>query len=137
MIAWHRLPQGFWGDLKLAVRRLLATPVFTIFAMLSLAVGVAVTTAVYSVVNSILFRDPGIADPDRIAFVVTPYDGRLLRGSVSEPDFQDLRAAQFSFSHISASVLFTPALASSSTTELVAAEAVDSAYFSTRRERAP
>ena len=66
MIPWHRLAQGFWGDLKLAVRRLLATPLFTIFAVLSLAVGVAVTTAVYSVVDSILLRS-GIADPDRIA----------------------------------------------------------------------
>ncbi len=123
MSAWQRLTQGFWGDLKLGARRLFATPLFTIFAVLSLAVGVAVTTAVYSVVDSILLKDHGIADPDRIAFVVTPYQGRLLRGSVSEPDFEDLRDAQTSFSQISASALFTSALASSSTTELVAAEA--------------
>ncbi len=63
---------GVLGDLKLAVRRLLATPLFTIFAVLSLAVGVAVTTTVYPVADSILLSDPGIADPDRIAFVVTP-----------------------------------------------------------------
>src|SRR4051794_22128448 len=36
-------------DLRLAARRLLATPLFTIFAVLSLAIGVAVTTAVYSI----------------------------------------------------------------------------------------
>lgn len=47
-----RLSQGFWGDLKLAVRRLVASPLFTIFAVLSIASGVAVTTAVYSVVDS-------------------------------------------------------------------------------------
>ena len=34
-------------DLRLAARRLLATPLFTVFAVLSLAIGVAVTTAVY------------------------------------------------------------------------------------------
>ena len=90
----RRLTQGFWGDLKLAVRRLLATPLFTIFAVLSLAVGVAVTTAVYSVVDSILLKDPGITDSDRIAFVVTPYEGRLLRGSVSERDFESQRVAR-------------------------------------------
>lgn len=87
-----RLAHGFSLDLRLAARRLLATPLFTLFAVLSLAVGVAVTTASYSVVDSIFLKDLGIRDPEEVVFVVTPYDGRLLKGSISEPDFQDLRA---------------------------------------------
>ena len=59
-------------DLRLAARRLLATPLFTIFAVLSLAIGVGVTTAVYSVVDSIFLRDAGARDPDRLVFVVVP-----------------------------------------------------------------
>jgi putative ABC transport system permease protein len=118
-------------DLRLAARRLLATPLFTLFAVLSLAIGVAVTTAVYSVVESIFLRDAGARDPDRLVMVVTPYDGLIVHGSISLPDFQDLRAAQTSFTSISASASFTPAVASASTTELLAAEAVDGAYFST------
>ena len=119
------------ADLRLALRRLLATPLFTIFAVLSLAIGVAVTTAVYSVVDSIFLRDAGARDPDRLVMVVTPYDGLIVHGSISLPDFQDLRDAQTSFSSISAAASFTPAVASSSTTELLAAEAIDGAYFST------
>ena len=118
-------------DLRLAARRLLATPLFTVFAVLSLAIGVAVTTAVYSVVDSIFLRDAGARDPDRVVIVVSPYDGLFVHGSISLPDFQDLRAAQTSFTSISASASFTPAVASSFTTELLAAEAVDGAYFST------
>jgi len=118
-------------DLRLAARRLLATPLFTVFAVLSLAIGVAVTTAVYSVVDAIFLRDAGARDPDRVVIVVTPYDGLIVNGSISLPDFQDLRAAQTSFTSISASASFTPAVASSFTTELLAAEAVDGAYFST------
>ncbi len=57
--------QGFGNDLRLASRRLLATPMFTIFAIVSLAVGVGVTTAVYSVVDRIFWKDLGIADRDR------------------------------------------------------------------------
>ena len=110
---------------------MLATPLFTIFAVLSLAVGVGVTTAVYSVVDAIFLSDPGITDPDRLVFVVMPYDGRLLKGSISAPDFLDLRSAQTSFSSVSAFALFSPAVTSPSTTELLAAEAVDGAYFST------
>lgn len=119
------------ADLRLAARRLLATPLFTIFAVLSLAVGVAVTTAVYSVVDSVFLKDFGVRDPEHVVYVVTPYDGWLLKGSISEPDFQDLRAAQTSFSSVSASASFSPAVASSSTTELLSAEAVDGAYFTT------
>ena len=73
-------------DLKLAVRRLLATPGFTVFAILSLAVGVAVTTAVYSVIHSVFLRESGIAEPDRVAFVVWPRNGRLVNALLSQPE---------------------------------------------------
>src|SRR5687767_5729624 len=126
-----RLCRGFSADLRLAARRLLATPLFTVFAVLSLAIGVAVTTAVYSVVDSIFLRDAGARDPERVVIVVSPYDGLFVHGSISLPDFQDLRAAQTSFSSVSASASFSPAVTSASTTELLAAEAVDGAYFTT------
>ncbi|HXG89504.1 MAG TPA: ABC transporter permease [Vicinamibacterales bacterium] len=119
-------------DLRLAARRLAATPFFTIFAVLSLAVGVGVTTAVYSVVDSVFLKAPGIRNPEAVAFIVTPADaGLLIRGSISQPDFADLRAAQSPFSSVSASATFYPAVTSSLTTETLTAEAVDGAYFST------
>ena len=40
-----RLLHGWTADLRISTRRLAATPVFTLFAILSLAVGVGVTTA--------------------------------------------------------------------------------------------
>ncbi len=126
-----RPTRGLLADLRLASRRLYATPLFTIFAVLSLATGVGVTTAVYSVVDSIFLRDLGIKDPDRVVFVVTPFDGRFLKGTVSRPDFEDLRAAQTSFSSLSAAALFRSAITTSSNPVLVSAEAVDGAYFST------
>jgi hypothetical protein len=46
---------------------------FSIFAVLSLAIGVGVTTAVYSVVHSIFLKDLGIRDPGQVVFVVMPY----------------------------------------------------------------
>ena len=90
-------------DIRLALRRLGATPLFTTFAILSLAVGVAITTAVYSIVDAVFLRGLGIHEPDRVAVIVTPYSGRLLTGTVSEPDFRDVQTAQTSFSHVAAS----------------------------------
>ena len=118
-----------WTDLRLAARRLAASPLFTAFAVLSLAVGIAVTTAVYSMVDAVFLRDAGIREPDRLAAIVTPYSGRLLTGTVSEPDFRDLQSAQTSFTHLSASAVFVRRLASPSVTQMVMGEAVDGSYF--------
>ncbi|MEO7133100.1 MAG: hypothetical protein ABI024_02665 [Vicinamibacterales bacterium] len=49
--------------LRQAIRRLVAAPMFTLFAVVSLAAGVAITTAVYSVVDSLLFADLGSTIP--------------------------------------------------------------------------
>ena len=120
-----------WTDITLAMRRLAATPLFTVFAVLSLAVGVAITTAVYSIVQGLFLRDAGIREPDRLAVVVTPFSGRLMSGTVSEPDFRDLQSAQTSFTQLSASATFVRRLASPSVTQMVMGEAVDGSYFAT------
>ena len=129
--AARRVVHGLTGDLRLALRRLLATPMFTAFAVLSLAVGLAVTTAAYSVVAAIFFGSSGIEDEDRVAAVMTAWDGRVMNGGFSVPDFADLRAAQTSFSSVTASATFFPSVTTESTTELMRAEAVDAAYFRT------
>ena len=116
-------------DFTFAARRLRATPLFTIFAVLSLGLGVSVTTAVYSIVDAIFLKQSGIHDPDRVAFVVTPYDNRLLKGSVSEPDVMYLRGGLTSFSALSAVAPFSAAVTSSSTTEVFRGEGIDGAYF--------
>src|SRR5215210_295189 len=77
---------GLGGDLKLALRRLWATPLFTAFAVLSLATGLGVTTAAYSVAASIFFMPSGIMDEGRIALVMTPWEGKLINGGFSQPD---------------------------------------------------
>ena len=121
---------GLLGDLKLATRRLLATPLFTIFAVLSLAVGLGVTTAAYSVVAAIFFTSSGIADEDRVVNVVTAWGRGAVNGGISQADVDDLRKVQ-SFASVSAYALMTPALATPTGTDLMRGEAVDDRYFAT------
>ena len=104
---------------------------FTLFSVLSLASGVAVTTAVYSVVDSLLLRDLGVPEPDRAAFVTTSWGGQARQGALSSLDFHDLRREQRSFSSVSATAAIMPSVASTTHAEIVAAEAVDGAYFTT------
>jgi hypothetical protein len=66
-----------------SLARLVAAPMFTAFSVLSLASGVAITTAVYSVVDTLVLTDLGILAPDRAAFVVTPLSGRVQMASHS------------------------------------------------------
>jgi len=126
-----RFVNGFSSDLRLAGRRLSAAPLFTAFATLSLAVGLSVTTVAYSLVSGVFFQGYAIEDEDRIAVVLTRWEGKLVNGGISTPDFYDLRETQKSFASITASAVFFPAIASPSTTELMRGEAVDGAYFQT------
>lgn len=127
-----RMLHGFGGDLRIAARRLLGTPMFTIFAVLSLAVGVGVTTAVYSSVDTVLWKDRVIPDSDRVAVVIAAEAGQhAVQGVVSVPDFEDFRATQQSFASLTAAYRIVPSVVAPDTTILTSGEAVDAAYFET------
>jgi predicted permease len=130
-----RLLHGFGGDLRLAVRRLLAAPVFTLFAVLSLAVGLGVTTAAYSVVANLFLAPSGIVDEDRVVVLATRWEGNLVSGGISRPDYEDIRAAQTCFTSVAASAGMEVSVATPTSTDLMKAEAVDGDYFTTLGSR--
>lgn len=121
----------FGRDLARALRRLAASPLFTLFAIASLAVGLAMTTTAYSIVESLLFRNLGVREPERVAFVVTPFEGRLVQGVMTDRDFEEVRASQRSFATLSASASISVAVEIASLSESLPAEGVDGTYFST------
>ena len=120
---------GLGRDLRLATRRLVATPLFTIFAVLSLAIGVGVTTATYSVVEQTFWGASPVGAPDRIVFVTAPGGSRRGAARLSHPDYAALRAAQHSIAGLAASSVMRLAVASPASTDLVSAEAVGGSYF--------
>jgi len=127
------VPQGsrLLRDLKYALRRLAAARVFTVFSVVTLALGIGVTTAAYSVIYALLWRPMNFPEAGRVAFVThiggTP-PGSLFR-LLSWPDFLDLEQSQTSFSGVAASTAFGAAMSAAGRAQLVSAEAVTGSYF--------
>ena len=64
-------------DARYAVRGLGRSPVFSLTAILSIAIGVGGTAAIYSLANSLLLTPPpGIGNPDQVVNVGRTQDGR-------------------------------------------------------------
>lgn len=55
--------EALWQDLRYGLRMLLKAPGFTAVAVLTLALGVGATTAIFSVVNGVFQRDCQLASP--------------------------------------------------------------------------
>ena len=87
------------SDCRYALRQLRKNPGFTAVAVFTLALGIGVTTAIFSVVYGVLLRPLPYPDPDRImaVFEVTS-KGRPSR--VADPNFDDFRDQNRSFQAI-------------------------------------
>jgi hypothetical protein len=59
-------------DLRHAVRTLWQNPGFTAVAVLSLALGIGVNTAIFSLINALLLRTLPVEDPGRLVMVSDP-----------------------------------------------------------------
>ena len=74
------------GDLRNAVRALWASPVVTIVATLSLALGIGANTAIFSLINGLLLRSLPVRDPQQIVI--------LDKGSWTNPIWEQIRDRQ-------------------------------------------
>jgi hypothetical protein len=58
--------EALWQDLCFGVRMHLRKPAFTLGAVFTLAIGIAASTAILSIVNSVILRPLVFPDPDRL-----------------------------------------------------------------------
>ena len=75
---------GLMNDVRVTWRRLLKTPGFTLGAVLTLALGIGASTAVFAVVSGVLLRPLPFSDAERLVFITR-------EGDVGMPDGVDWR----------------------------------------------
>ena len=66
---WEHLVSTPWSDLRFAARRLRSEPGFTAVSVITLALGIGATTAIFSAVDPILFASLPYPRPDRIVAI--------------------------------------------------------------------
>src|SRR5579864_111619 len=90
---------GLLQDIRYALRQLRKSPGFTAVAVLTLALGIGATTAIFSVVYGVLLRPLPYSDPDRI-MAVFEVNTRGTWSRLADPNFDDFRDQNRSFQAI-------------------------------------
>jgi putative ABC transport system permease protein len=101
---WHvRLVRDLAQDLRYGLRSLSHAPTFTAVAVLTLALGIGATTAIFSVVDGILLRPLQYADSDRIVMLLSRFtkNGHVTP-RLSGGDLQDVQSGLDVFDALSA-----------------------------------
>ena len=95
---------GLWEDLRYAARAMRKQPGFTAIVVLTLGLGIAVNTTVFTIVNAVVLRPLPFENPDRIVRLnVRNVDNAQNRVSdLSYPDFRDWQAATRTFEQMAA-----------------------------------
>jgi predicted permease len=122
--------EDIWQDVRYAVRILRKSPGFTAVALFSLALGIGVNTALFSLVEAVLFPPFAAAQPSRL---VNIYPSSIARGgysSTSYPDYAYFRDHSHALSEIAAYSRLSPSWTHDDQTELLPIEVVSDNYFS-------
>jgi predicted permease len=126
-----------WKDFVYSLRSLRRSPIFTVAAVASLALGIGANTAIFSLLDQVVLRSLPVRDPESLVVLHTDYSAPGNASSdndesvFSYPLYRDLRSADAAFSSIVARSASGVRLAWDGNTEAAGAELVSGDYFRT------
>jgi putative ABC transport system permease protein len=123
-------------EIRLTVRSLARTPLFTLTAVLSLALGIGATTAIFSMLNQVLLRTLPVKEPAELAFLYHPGP---VQGSSSTseqggpafsyPMFREMQVQQTAFSGLAGAYSVAASVAYNNNASTGSALLVSGNYF--------
>jgi hypothetical protein len=100
MWGWGSL-ERLMQDLRYGLRMLAKSPGFTVVAVLTLALGIGANTALFSVVNGVLFNPLSYPHPEQLVWLAESKPN-FATGSISFPNFRDWQKDNHTFSGMAA-----------------------------------
>ncbi|MCU1267454.1 MAG: hypothetical protein JWM21_3772 [Acidobacteria bacterium] len=121
---------AFLNDIRYAIRSLRKQRAFTAIALVTLALGIGANTAIFSVVDAVLFRSLPYPNADRLV-ALAESSRETADMAVSYPDYLDWRAQQTVFEEISARMPIGGIITGGGEPERVIGRLVSPGFFST------
>jgi predicted permease len=116
-------------DLKHGLRLLARKPGFTAVAVASLALGVGLNTALFSVVNAVLLRDTPVKEPDRLVEIYSSQHEDFPHLTSSFPDYLSIRDGADAFSGLAAHAFVRGILSTGGQPLVATGETITPNYF--------
>ena len=86
------------NDLRYALRMLLKSPGFSLIAIATLALGIGLNTAIFSLINDLFLRSLSFKEPQRVVHMYSnALERKLLELAISVPRFEHYRQSQTVF----------------------------------------
>ena len=100
--------QDFWQELRqdaaYGLRTLRRAPLYTVIAVLTLAIGIGASTAIFSVVHAVLLKALPYREADRVVAVWNAYrqGGDVTHTAIAPPEFADVMEQNRTFDQVAA-----------------------------------
>jgi predicted permease len=121
------------SDLRLAVRALVRSPLFSLVAILSIGLGIGANTAIFTLIDQMLLRKLPVVRPDELVMLYQegPHPGSNMGGRAhSYPIYQEFQKRAEPLSEVIARRLVPTSVSVDNQTERLDAEMVSGNYFS-------
>ncbi len=89
------------NDVRYAIRLLWKSPIFTLAVMLSLALGIGANTAIFSLINAVMWRTLPVKDPETLV-LLTHSRGTTFNGGFSYQQYRIMRQQSGGFTELAA-----------------------------------
>jgi len=127
---WESVVTDLGADLGYAARRIRRDPGFTAACVLTLALGIGASTAIFSVVEPVLFAPLPYPHADRVV-AITDLGAPGAGGDVTYGSYEELLARAHTFVGLAAADRWRPALTGDGVPERLEGDQVTATYFRT------